>query len=143
MDRGDDPPQDQDSGPTLLPILSILGVIRHECYSVRRYGGPADSLTGTSFALSFAIRAASPGCGGLGRPDRDTDSDVRLLCPALVSGSAETDSACAEVTSPATANATPMDSTPMDAMTLEQRIMAFPIPCGESRFLDHIWSALM
>jgi len=36
MDRGDDLPQDQDSGPTLLLILNILGVIRHECDSERR-----------------------------------------------------------------------------------------------------------
>lgn len=34
MVRGDDLPQDQDSGPTLLPILPILkslAFIRYEC----------------------------------------------------------------------------------------------------------------
>jgi hypothetical protein len=35
MVKGDDLPQDQDSGQTLLPILNILAVIRHDCDSER------------------------------------------------------------------------------------------------------------
>jgi len=31
MVTGDDLPQDQDFGPTLLPILNSLAIIRHQC----------------------------------------------------------------------------------------------------------------
>jgi hypothetical protein len=44
MVRGDDLPQDQDSGQTLLPILNSLAVIRHECDRNRCQRAPSEPL---------------------------------------------------------------------------------------------------